>query len=184
MHITTTQFIIAQVFGLVALVANVLICQAEKRKQMLGLQLIVNLAYLMNYVLLGALTGAAMCIVCSFRAIIFGKLDKENRPTWPFVVMLVVVIATGIITWQGIISLLATVGVVMTTITYWQRDPQSVRKFSLISSPLWMLYNLFSLSITGFLTELLATLSALVGFARFRKKPRAAKLAVESETAL
>jgi hypothetical protein len=56
----------------------------------------------------------------------------------------------------------------------WQKNPRMIRLLSLLSPPLWLIYNVLSGSYPGILSEIFLLTSTLIGIYRFdiRKKKR------------
>ena len=73
--------------------------------------------------------------------------------------------------WEGIHSLLITLGLVINTICMGVFDARSFRKTILISSALILEYNLFALSYSGMLSETISLISVIIGIIRYRSTP-------------
>ena len=49
-------------------------------------------------------------------------------------------------------------------------NPEAIRKYALISSPLWLIYNIANFSIGAIICEVLSLCSILVGMLRLDRK--------------
>ena len=77
----------------------------------------------------------------------------------------------SIFSWEGIHSLLITLGLVVNTVCMGVFDARNFRKTILISSALILEYNLFALSYSGMLSESISIISVIIGIIRYRSTP-------------
>lgn len=103
--------------------------------------------------------------------IVFYNKDKNwaEGVKWLYIFSATFII-TGIVFWEGYISLFPMVSMVISTVCFWVTNPKKVRLLMLPASPLWMVYNLINKSIGGFLTETFVLCSVIVGMIRFDRK--------------
>lgn len=161
--------IIGQSIGFVALVVSVFVFQKNKRKSMLLLQMVASFIFMVHYLLLGAITGATMNFINTFRNYIFSQKERwhwASSSFWLYFFISVFIIS-GLITWQGYISILPIIGMVIGTISFWMNDPRRIRLFSLVSPPLWFIYNFISHSYPGMIVEIINITSIIIGIIRF-----------------
>jgi len=85
---------------------------------------------------------------------IYFNRDKKlfSSPVWLWFFIGVSAVA-GVLTWEGAISILPTVGMVIGSVSVWVKKPRYIRILSFIPSPMWMTYNIVSNSIPGIITE-------------------------------
>lgn len=134
---------------------------------MLLLVISASLLWSVHFLLLGAVTGAAMNLLTAGRSYVYYKLRPAQRHfliPWAFVVVLVVVTAW---TWQGMTSLLPLIGSVSGVIAFWLKNPKYIRRVGFTSSPPWLIYNILSGSYPGMVVEVLLMVSNLIGQYRF-----------------
>lgn len=165
----STVVIIAQIVGLLALLLTIASMQPRYRKNILRLKLAGSILFAVHFGLLGAMTGLALNAISAVRAFLFNRYHEETRPVWPLFAVLLLFIGVTIISWQGPISVIPLVAMLVSTVGFWQRNEQSMRRSSLVASPLWLTYNIASFSLAGIATEVLLFTSALIGLWRFRK---------------
>ena len=86
----------------------------------------------------------------------------------------------SIFSWEGIHSLLITLGLVVNTICMGVFNTKTFRKTILISSSLILIYNIFASSYSGILSESISLVSVIIGIIRYRnaQQPSEAKKAV------
>jgi hypothetical protein len=170
--------IFIQLIGFVGVLFGVISFQPKKRKNILRFQLLSNLFWVIHFFLLGAVTGAALNGAGALRAYLFDKYNKRtSQSQWLLIGVISLMVALVLLTWQGWISLLPMIGMIVATIGFWQRDEQRIRLFLLFASPWWLSYNALSGSYAGVVSEVLATTSILVALWRYRRQ-RASALAV------
>lgn len=159
--------IFIQSIGFAAMIAALLVFQANNRKNMLSMHTIANALYSIHFFLLGALTGSAMSVLIVIRNYFFYS-SKKREKTWtlPIVFIFCFVIFT-IISWKGMISLLPMFGATCGTIAFWQSNPRLIRIFSLLAPPLWFAYAFFTGAYPVMITEFIMFSSDLVGIYRF-----------------
>ena len=159
--------LIVQVIGFFALLFSLLLFQVNNRKDMLKLKTLGAVSYTIHFFLLGAYTGSAMNMISVGRDTVFIKAKGRKR-SWALPGFFIVVfVGVGLLTWQGPISLLPITGMITGTIAFWQRKSKSIRWISLLSPPMWFIYNAVSGSYAGMLTEVILLSSDLTGIYRF-----------------
>ena len=164
--------LLAQFFGFVGLALALSIYQVNKRKNMLRINIAAASLYTIQYVLLGAYTGAALNVIGGTRNYTFYKVSPNKKHYWVFYIFIFISVAGTVLTWQGPISILALLGSVCGTFSIWQKKPKYIRRWALLSPPLWFTYNLISGSYPGMLGEIIMLTSNLIGEYRFDTKNR------------
>lgn len=161
----------AQIVGILGLIFSTLSFQFSTRKKILIAQIITAALFSIHYAMLGAVTGAAMNATSIVRNIIFYNRDKKFFSGNIWVAFFVTVnIITGILFWQNWVSLLCIIAMVFNTISMSMKAPQQVRAVMLVSSPFFLLYNIFTGSFGGACNEMIAEVSGVVALIRYRKK--------------
>lgn len=173
----------AQLVGWMAMVFIVLSFQAKHRQRIILLILVGSIAWAAHFLLIGAYTGALLNLIGAARAFAFYKYGgSDSRSPWLLWGFITLFLVAGIATWQGPISILPTLGMMISNIALWQRNEQRIRLLILLVSPLWLAYNVLSGSLPGVLNECFVTSSVLIALWRYRKKPLTQKVASESLT--
>jgi len=154
---------LAQGLGVVALVVAVISFQQKTQKRIVFLQMISSAIFAVHFYMLGAYVGSILNAVGIFRAIVFSNRDKSwaNNKVWLYVFVLIF-IASGILTWDNMISILPVIGIILSTVAFWVINPTLVRLLSLPSSVCWFIYNLISNSYAGMTTEVFIFSSILI----------------------
>lgn len=167
--------IVSQVVGIVAVALYLLSYQLKKRKQIVWITCISNALYVLQYILLGAFSGAVLdflSTVCSFFA------AKKNVPWFRPYSRLIAVISFTLLTAAGLIlaavqrdpvELIPIAGALLQTGGLWFEDEQTIRKFGLCSAPFWLVYNFISQAYGAALGSVLAICSSIIALVRYKK---------------
>lgn len=162
------NFWFIQVIGAIALIFIVLAWNAKNRKNIFILQS-VNLAFfIVHYLLLSAYAGAAMCTVVLARNFVFmHKTEKKwaSHIAWLYG-FIIVAIGVLIIFWNGWVTILPVLGVVISMYAMWKDKPAQMRFFMLMSCIVWIPYTLIVQSWPGLFSQIIGVIGILVGMYR------------------
>lgn len=173
------SFIISQVFGTVAACIIVSSFQFKDVRRLLVMQTVSSVLFALQFVFLGAYAGCVCNVIGALLriAVYFrdknGALPGEKRGAsplasvwfWGFCLAFAVV---GALTYDGVISLIPPVAMIIFTYAIWNADAVFIRKMNFfICSPMWLTYNICSLAVAGILTEVFNMLSVAVSWYRF-----------------
>ncbi|MBO5934787.1 MAG: YgjV family protein [Clostridia bacterium] len=179
----TTTEIIAQVIGIFAMIFNLLSYQQKTRNKAIIFQLFGTTLFTVNFLMLGAMVGGLLNLVGAIRAIIFINKEKlrADHIAWQ-IGFVAVYFASYILTFtvfgkeptpfNFIIEFLPLIGMIATTISYRFTDAKAIRRFGLISSPAWLVYNIANLSVGAILCEVLSLGSIIIGIIRLDRKDK------------
>jgi hypothetical protein len=159
--------LLAQLFGLAGLTLALTIFQVKKRRNMLRISIVACSLYTVQYILLGAYTGATLNIIGGARGYAYYKVSPNRRHLWVLFTFISLAALGAILTWQGPISLLALLGSVCGTFSVWHKNPKYIRRWALLAPPLWFTYNFISGSYPGMIGEVIMLTSNLLGEYRF-----------------
>ena len=173
--------LIAQAIGLAAMAFNILSYQQKTRGKVIAFQLVGSVLFSINFFLLGAIAGALLNVISAIRAIVFLKKDalRADHPLWlaGFVISFLAsyaltftVFGKDVTTLNLIVEFLPVIGMTATTWSFRLKDASAIRKFGLISSPSWLVYNIASFSIGAIICEVLSLSSILIGMRRLDSK--------------
>ena len=143
--------------------------QRTKKDKLLIIQTIATALSCIQYLLIGAFSGFALNIVCIMRNFAFYYRDKNHRKDWLTPIIFAVLMAiASFFSWEGIHSLLITLGLVINTMCMGMFGAKNFRKTILISSSLILIYNIFASSYSGMLSESISLISVIIGIIRYR----------------
>ncbi len=170
--------LIAQLVGFAALIFLLRSFSINKRKKILFFMVISQLIFAIHYFLLSAYTGAALSLISSLRAYIFGhkkKLRIEGKVYVPFTFILIILLS-GIITWQGYESLLIVIALIIEVVALWSNKERKIRFLLLLTAPFWFLYNYLVNSYPGMITSSIIFTSLFIAILKFDVLPYLKKL--------
>lgn len=179
----TTTEIIAQIIGIFAMIFNLLSYQQKTRNKAIIFQLFGTTLFTVNFLMLGAMVGGLLNLVGAIRAIIFINKEKlrADHIAWQ-IGFVIVYFASYILTFtlfgkeptafNFIIEFLPLIGMIATTISYRFTDARAIRRFGLISSPAWLIYNIANLAVGAILCEVLSLCSIIIGIVRLDRKKK------------
>ena len=173
--------LIAQAIGLAAMAFNITSYQRKTRMGVIGFQLWGSVLFALNFYLLGATVGAMMNVLSAIRAIVFLNREKlrANHPAWLVGFVAAFLLSYGLtFTLFGteatlknlLVEFLPVIGMTATTVSFRYTDAKTIRRFGLISSPSWLIYNLFAGSLGAIACEVLSLGSILLGIWRMDRK--------------
>ena len=163
------NFYIAQFFGVLVIIANVLAMQMKNKKQIIFMFILVNLFSAINFLLLESYSGA---LICGF-AIIQILINKifENKgvkvPKDIIGIYILISIVLGGITYTSCIDVLPIICSILYTLTILQEKESNIRKISLLNILLWIIYDIIIKAYTASVSDILMTISTLIGIYRF-----------------
>ena len=160
--------ILVQGIGFMGIACSILAFQYKQYRPLVTLRAATELFFGIQYILLGAYSGAAMDFLGCFRNWVFLDCDKKGKSLRPWRILFsVIFVAATLLTWAGPKSLLSAVAKVASTVAYGSSNPRLIRFITLCSSSCWLIYNLLVFSLAGVLGEVITLASVLIGILRF-----------------
>ena len=164
-------FIIAQIFGVIAVILGFLSYQMRTRRQILLALSATVIALTLHYLFLGAYTGMAMNAVSLLRNIAYDYRDRKAIKSRLIPIAFTAIqVVMGILTWQAWYSIFVLIGIAINTYCVGLCSSQNIRKSILVTSPLVLIYNIFTMALSGIVFEVVGIVSAVIGIIRHRKK--------------
>lgn len=163
--------ILANIFGLGAMISLFLIYQQKSRGRMIAAKLSADVFWVAHYSCLGGTAGLIPNLVGIFREIIFSFRKKHsfaNSDIWPVIFVLITWVL-GLRTFNSIFNVLPIVASSFVTIALWIDDPRLTKKISLPVSAVFLIYDIYIGSYIGIINEAISIFSIIFFFARERK---------------
>lgn len=163
--------IIGHILGILAIGLFFLSYQISEKKKLLVVQTLATTCMCLQYACLGAYAGFASNIVCIIRNILFYYRKKDTTfGKWLPVGLALVMGVVSVLGWDGYYSLFVIVGLMVNTLCMGYLEPQGLRKSVLFTCTLIILYDAFTGSYAGLVSEALSIVSAVIGIVRYRKE--------------
>ena len=161
----------ALIIGFFGIAANVMIYQQTDGKKLLLFKLISDVLWSVQFVVLGAFTGAAVSLIAIVRELIFMNKDKKwAQSKWWLVLFLALAVASAIFTWKNTFSLLPMCASMISVVGFWLAKPKVSRILSFPVSLCMMTYDFFSGSLMGIVNELLTMTSSAIRLIKSDRK--------------
>lgn len=165
-------YIVAQIIGLIAFVVSLIAYHKKDKKNILNNMVISNILNLIHYLLLGAFSGCITKLLAIFRdyfIILKEKNKKLSNSVYLIVFILLYIIAT-IFTYNGILSILPLVAAIIYIIFIWNGNEVIIKKIAFFCYFLWLIYNIFVLSIAGIVSNIISIISTLIAIINIEKE--------------
>lgn len=163
--------ILSTIFGVIGIIANVIIYWQKDREKLLFAKLTADIVWTVHYSLLGALTGAVTCGISIVRETVF--LNKKHRwaqsNLW---LILFVLISTvfGLASWKNIINAFPLCASILSVISFAIGKPRLARLLQIIISVLFLTYDIYVISYAGIINEICTLISVVFALFYFRRK--------------
>lgn len=159
--------IVAQIFGVIALIVYCYTLQLESKGKILRFLLITNVFYCLQYLMLDAYSALFACFIGVVRSIIFLKFEKENKKVSVWILLLIIAITlySGFLSYNNIISLIPIITSIMYTTAVWQPNLKIFRVNSIFNASAWIFYNFkvgAYVSIVASMIELIVGIIAII----------------------
>ena len=176
---------IAQGIGLVAMVFGVLSFQGKSAKTIIIMQFCAGALFAVNYYMLGQYLGAILNVIAVLRALLFLKKDRFHAASngW-LLVFLALYIGAYALTFAVfgvepsvknlILQSMPVIAMIALHLGMQRDSAKSIRRFGLVSSVAWMIFNIAAVAVGAILCEAFALISNISAMIRldglFRKK--------------
>lgn len=163
--------IMAQLFGLGAMLSLFLIYQQQYRKKLIIYKLCADMCWVIHYLCLGAFGGAVPNFVGIFREAVFMQRETKkwaNNIVWP-ILFIIANFTLGVVTYNAPINILPILASVFVTASLWLKKPSITKVISAPVSLAFLIYDLFAGSYLGVINESVAIISIVISFAKSEK---------------
>jgi hypothetical protein len=164
---------LALLTGLLGIVANCIIYQQKKGKNLLLCKLISDVLWFFHYLFLNAYSGSAIALIGVLREFVFYKENQKERKSILFLLFFILVtVFSAILTWKSVISVFPALASVISIISFWKANPTLSRILAFPISVLMLTYDLSCTSYVGIANEILtitATIFAIIYTTHKRK---------------
>lgn len=162
--------VLVQGLGALGVLASVIAFQCRSHRKIMFFRTMNELLFGVQYLLLGAYTGAAMNLVGCVRNEVFARQVAHKRSTTATrVIFSVLFLAFSALTWSGGKSVLIAAAKVASTFAYGCKNTVRMRYIVLATSAVWFTYNLLVGSAAGVVCEAFTISSILVALIRIHR---------------
>ena len=152
--------------------------QAKKQKTFASVQLISTTLFAISFFMLELYVGAMLNCMAAVRALIYSNKKKlhADKPIWlvsfilaylgAYALTVTVFAKEALTAFDYIINILPVVGMIASHLALYINSDKAVRRFSLVSSPLWLVYNAVSKAWGAVGCEAISLVSIVIGIIR------------------
>lgn len=167
--------ITAQIFGILGLVFSALSYQEKNNNSFFIKQGLAGLMFFINFILIGAFSAAFFNITNLVRGLMF---SKKERKIWKLIAVIGLYTICFIVSlcfiadnpFQIFLSALTYSTLEIMTVLMWIGNGKHIRYGQFfVSSPSWIIHNIFNFSLGGILCEIFMMTSVVISFMRYGK---------------
>ena len=162
---------IAQLVGMIPLILSFFVFIFNDRRKIIIFKGISDLLWALHFFLLGEMSGAIINSVNTVRNIVFFQKDKKwcNHRLIPILFCAFTVFG-GIFSFDGIKGIFPMLGSCLAVIGFWCSKPDTIRKFNLPATLLWLIYGIMTKSVSTIICNTLSIISILTAALRLRRE--------------
>lgn len=155
-----------QALGMVSVILYIVAFQINSRKKILYFQSLSLFIFSIHLLFLDALTGGIITFINSSKVLLFSFRYKFQGNNILYFFIFTFIIST-FLTWEGYHSILAGSGVIIATMSHWQKRPKYIRFIFALSAIPWIVYHFLVSSYPGILLESVILFATTLGIVRF-----------------
>ncbi len=163
------MFIVAQLFGILTIISNVIAMQMKNKKQIIFCYILANFFSSINFMLLKSYSGAIICLFAIIQTFINNFFEK-NEKKMPYTLIslyIIISIILGAITFRTYIDILPIICSILYTLIIIQNKEKNIRKIALINIMIWVVYDILYKAYTASISDSITTISTIIGIYRF-----------------
>lgn len=166
------MYVAAQISGFIAFLVSLYAYQKARKKDILLCMIISNIINLVHYLILGAYSGCITKVIAIFRDIFIVLKEKNKRLSSVLflIIFLLIYVGVSIYTFTNILSLFPLLAAIIYIIPTWLGNSKTVKKTALFCYVLWLIYNIYVLSIAGVTANIVSIVSIIIGLKRGMNK--------------
>ncbi len=168
----STTYILSQVFTVITYILLGTTYFLKERKKIIIVNFISLISNALEYLFLFAWSGFGMCIFAGIRNTIFLVDEKKNgkRETISkkdiiiLIILCIMALIFAIFTYNGFLSLLSIFATLLYTYSIWQKKTIVYKICGIFVSILWILYNIYVMSLFGIILESILLIASSIGY--------------------
>ena len=166
------NYILSQICVILAVILLGTTYLLKDKRIILFFSILTALLYGTQYLLLSAFSGFFMNIVSIVRSIWFyiNAKNKKKNSTIVLIVLYIIAIILGVISFKNIFSIFPIIATMLYTYSIWQDDIKVYRWLAIPISISWIIYNTYSNTIFGIITESILLIIEIIGVIKLKGK--------------
>lgn len=162
--------VLIQGIGFIGVIFYIASYQVKSNKRLYIYQLLGSLSFMVQFLLLGGITGCFGLMITILRNFLLARSDRWTWVRGKAAAAAIIALSTAVTvyTWDSWLNLLPWLAVVGSTLGYWTNNARTIRLSNLIcASPCWLLYDILLGSIGGVVNEAITLCSILISIYRY-----------------
>ena len=157
-------YVVSQIIGFIGFIVSLIAYHRKKKETILKNMLIANVLDLTHYFLLGAYSGCITKVIAILRnafIIIKGKFKILSSKIF-LIIFIVMYVVAGVLLYNGVLSMFPIVAAIIYMVGIWNGDEVTVKKIACLCYFLWLAYNIYVLSISGIVSNIVSIISTYI----------------------
>jgi|GEM_PF-930910 len=161
--------LIAQFFGVLAIIANIVGMQFKQKKHIMIAFLLATFCFSINFVLLKAYSGALICFIQSIEIFINYLYDIKDKKYPPLLIgtYVIISIVCGVLTYNNLFDILPVLSSLIFIIAITQTKERYIRFLTLIFISLFAIYDILVGAYLALLSDILHDTSTIIAIMRY-----------------
>ena len=164
--------VVAQIFGVIALIVWIISIQNNDKEKVLKLQFVATFFYSIGYLMLGAYTAASLTAVSAVRSLVFSRENKFTKSLWSIIVFAVLIIVISVVTFDDVLSFIPAVITMSHCIAAWSPNLKDMRVMFIVCALGWLGYNFIVGAYAVAIGNIFEVIGGIVAMLRFDKRKK------------
>ena len=157
-------YIISQMFVIIQYIFIITTYQVKTKRQIIIFNTLAASSAIISFLCLEAYSGCMMSLVSILRNLLFFKMKEKDKVK--LTIILIILFVLTIFTYNGILSLMPSVGTLLYTLSVWQNDTKKYKKHGILIELSWLIYFIYVKSLFGIILEGISLISIIIGLKR------------------
>ena len=162
--------LIVNIVSVISIFLFIISVQFKNKKDILIIQTLSSICYMIVYFLLKAYSGATIELVEQTKNIVFIEYEKNNKDI-PLLVLLLFIgllIIITILTYNGLNSIMPLIIYILYFLSSYFKNPKTIRTTMILCAIIWMLYNYSIGDYLMIIGNILEIVSAVISLIRYK----------------
>jgi hypothetical protein len=158
---------LAQIIGFVGTIIIAIGMQQKKYGRIVFCKIANEFFSAIHYFLLGGYTGMVINFASCATNGVYWYRNKKGKSTLVFQIIFgTMFVLLGALSWHGFISIFVVTAKLLSSVALGINSPRIIRILNLISTPCWLVYNVYMGSIPGVISDVLVISSVVIAVVR------------------
>lgn len=162
--------LIVNIVSVISIFLFIISVQFKNKKDILIIQTLSSICYMIVYFLLKAYSGATIELVEQTKNIVFIEYEKNNKDI-PLLVLLLFIgllIIITMLTYNGLNSIMPLIIYILYFLSSYFKNPKTIRTTMILCAIIWMLYNYSIGAYLMIIGNILEIISAVISLIRYK----------------